>query len=109
MIFFVCLYLVFDSACVTKGQVANIEKLLEQYADKIRNHKAVFVKLENPMRFVIKAIDNDTPLTTIPREYNDCFITLVTRSDPLRKSDLVTSLVEDKFTEDVKTNSLDIR
>jgi hypothetical protein len=61
------------------------------------------------MRFVIKQIDNDTPLTTIPREYNDCFITLVTRTDPLRKSDLITELVQEKFTEDVKANSLDIR
>jgi len=86
-----------------------MEKIIEQYADKLRSHKAEFVKLENPMRFIIKPIDNDTPLTTIPREYHDCFITLVTRSDPLRKSDLVTNLVQDKFLEDVKANSLDIR
>jgi hypothetical protein len=83
--------------------------MIEQYADKIRAHKAEFVKLENPMRFVIKSVDTDTPLTTIPREYNDCFITLVTRSDPLRKSDLVAELAQDKFLEDVKANSLDIR
>jgi hypothetical protein len=106
---FFLLYLVFDSACVTKGQVITIEKLIEQYADKIRGNKAEFVKLENPMRFVIKPIDNDTPLTTIPREYNDCFITLVTRSDPLRKSELVANLVHDKLLEDIKANSLDIR
>jgi hypothetical protein len=61
------------------------------------------------MRFVIKSVDNDTPLTTIPREYNDCFITLITRSDPLRKSDLVSELVQDKLLQDVKANSLDIR
>ncbi len=61
------------------------------------------------MRFVIKPIDNDAPLTTIPREYNDCFITLVARSDPLRKSDLVTGLVQEHFLEDIKSNSLDIR
>jgi len=60
------------------------------------------------MRFVIRAVGNDTLLTTIPREYNDCFITLVTRSDPLRISDLVTDLVHDKFLEEVKANSLDI-
>lgn len=107
--FFFVLYLVFDSACVTKGQVTHIEKLIEQYADKIRSHKAEFVKLENPMCFVIKPVNNDTPLATIPREYNDCFITLVTRSDPLRRSDLVTNLVQEKFLEDVKANSLDIR
>jgi hypothetical protein len=89
--------------------VTNVERIIEQYADKIRDHKAEFVKLENPMRFVIKSVDNDTPLTTIPREYNDCFITLVTRSDPLRKSELITDLVHDKFLEDVKANSLDIR
>lgn len=61
------------------------------------------------MRFVIKPINEEKPLTTIPREYNDCFITLVTRSDPLRKSDLITGLVQEKFLEDVKANSLDIR
>ncbi|CAF4574468.1 unnamed protein product [Rotaria sp. Silwood1] len=98
----------FDSASVTKGQVTNIEKIIEEYADKIRTHKAELVKLENPMRFVIRQIDNDKPLTTIPREYNDCFITLVTRSDPLRKSDLVNELVHNKLLEDVKANSLDI-
>jgi len=48
-------------------------------------------------------------LTTIPREFNDCFITLVTKSDALRRSDLVTDLVHDRFLEDVKANSLDIR
>lgn len=89
--------------------MTQIEKIIEQYADKIRSQKAEFVKLDNPMRFVIKPIDNDTPLTTIPREYNDCFITLVTRSDPLRKSELVNNLVQEKFLEDVKANSLDIR
>jgi hypothetical protein len=83
--------------------------MIEQYADKIRSHKAEFVKLESPMRFIIKQIDNDKPLTTIPREYNDCFITLVTRSDPLRKSELIADLVHDKFLEDIKANSLDIR
>lgn len=98
----------FDSACVTKGQVTQIEKMIEQYADRIRTHEAEFVKLENPMRFVIKPVGKDTPLTTIPREFNDCFITLVTRSDPLRKSDLITDLVHDQFLEDVKANSLDI-
>ena len=61
------------------------------------------------MRFVIKPMNDDKPLTTIPREYNDCFITLVTRSDPLRKSELITGLVHEKFLEDVKANSLDIR
>ncbi|CAF2468341.1 unnamed protein product [Rotaria sp. Silwood2] len=98
----------FDSASVTKSQVVSIEKIIEEYADKIRTNKAEFVKVENPMRFVIKQIDNDKPLTIIPREYNDCFITLVTRSDPLRKSDLITELVQDKLLADVKANSLDI-
>ncbi|CAF3473703.1 unnamed protein product [Rotaria sordida] len=98
----------FDSATVTKSQVTHIEKIIEEYADTIRTHKAEFVKLENPMRFVIKQVDNNKPLITIPREYNDCFITLVTRSDPLRKSNLVTELIKDKLLEDVKANSLDI-
>ncbi|CAF1061835.1 unnamed protein product [Rotaria sordida] len=98
----------FDSATVTKGQIMNIEKIIEQYADKIRTNKAELVKLENPIRFVIKQIDNDIPLTTIPREYHDCFLTLVTRSDPLRKSDLINELIRDKLIEDVKANSLDI-
>jgi len=83
--------------------------MIEQYADQIRTHQAEFAKLENPMRFVIKSTDKDTPLTTIPREFNDCFITLVTKSDALRRSDLVTDLVHDRFLEDVKANSLDIR
>ncbi|CAF3678522.1 unnamed protein product [Rotaria sp. Silwood1] len=98
----------FDSATVTKSQVINIEKIIEQYADKIRANKVELAKLDNPIRFVIKQIDNDTPLTTIPREYNDCFLTLVTRSDPLRKSDLITELARDKFVEDVKASALDI-
>lgn len=94
---------------MTKHQVNNIEKIVEEYADKIRTNKAEFAKLDNPMRFVIKPLDNDKPLTTIPREYNDCFITLVTRSDPLRRSDLITELIQEKLLEEVKTNSLDIR
>lgn len=100
---------VFDSACVTKHQVHTVERIVEQYADEIREQKAEFVKLDNPMRFVIREVDSDKPLTTIPREFNDCFITLVTRSDPLRKSDLITGLVESQFLDDVKANSLDIR
>ena len=86
-----------------------MEKLIEQYADQIRTHKAELAKLDNPIRFVIKQTDNDTSLITIPREYNDCFLTLVTRTDPLRKSDLVTELVREKLLEDVKSNALDIR
>ncbi|CAF1073691.1 unnamed protein product [Adineta ricciae] len=98
----------FDSACVTKHQVSTVEKIVEQYADEIREQKAEFVKLDNPMRFVIRDVDSDKPLTTIPREYNDCFITLVTRSDPLRKSELISELVPQNFLEQVKANSLDI-
>ncbi|CAF3090212.1 unnamed protein product, partial [Rotaria sp. Silwood2] len=84
------------------------EKNLEQYADKIRTNKAELAKLDNPIRFVIKQIDNDTPLTTIPREYNDCFLTVITRTDPLHKSDLISELVRDKLLQDVKSNALDI-
>lgn len=83
--------------------------MIEQYADKIRANQAELAKLENPIRFVIKQLDNDIPLTTIPREYNDCMLTLITRSDPLHKSHLVTELVQNKLVEDVKANSLDIR
>ncbi|CAM4887065.1 unnamed protein product [Rotaria socialis] len=98
----------FDSSVVTKTQVINIERILEQYADKVRAHQAELVKLDNPIRFVIKQIDNDTLLTTIPREYNDCFLTLITRTDPLRKSELIIELVQDKLLEDIKANVLDI-
>lgn len=87
----------------------NVEKIIEQYAEKIRTNKAELVKLDNPIRFIIKQLDNDTPLTTIPREYNDCFLTLITQTDPLHKSILVTELVPDKLLGDVKANSLDIR
>ena len=100
---------VFDSACVTKTQVAHVEKLIEPYADQIRTHQAELTRLDNPMRFVIKPMNNDVPLVTIPREYNDCMITLVTQTDPLRKSELVSKLVQDHFLDDVKANSLDIR
>jgi len=89
--------------------VNNIEKILEPYAEKIRTHQAELIKLDNPVRFIIKSIDNDKPLLTIPREYNDCLLTLVARTDPLRKSNLVTELVSNKLLEDVKANSLDIR
>lgn len=82
---------------------------MEQYADKIRTHKAELIKLDNPLRFVIKQTDNEIQLTTIPQEYNDCFLTLINRTDPLHKSNLITELVQDKLLEDVKANSLDIR
>jgi hypothetical protein len=83
--------------------------MIGPYADQIRTHEAELIKLDNPFRFVIKLIDNDTILTTIPREYNDCLLTLVTRADPLRKSDLIAELVPNKLLEDIKANSLDIR
>ena len=102
-------FLVFDSTGVTKPQVRNIEKIIEQYADQIRTHKAELVKLENPIRFAIKSVDKGAPLTTIPTDYNDCFLTLVTRTNPLRKSNLVTEIVQHKLLEDIKTNALDIR
>lgn len=104
-----CYDSVFDSACVTKTQVAHVEKIIEPYADQIRTHQAELARLDNPMRFVIKPMNSDPPLVTIPREYNDCMITLVTQTDPLRKSALVSALVKDHFLDDVKANSLDIR
>jgi len=94
---------------VTKRQVNHLEKLIQPYAEQIRNKQAELVKLDNPIRFVIKTKDNETPLTTFPREYNDCLLTLVSRTDPLRKSDLITELTSDKLVDDVKANSLDIR
>ena len=105
--FFACP--VFDSTCVTQVQVDSVEKLIEPYAAQIRRREAEFVKLDNPIRFAIRQTDTELPLTTIPREYNDCLITLVTQTDPLRKSKLVTELVPEPFTEEVKMSSLDIR
>ncbi len=87
----------------------SIEKFIEPYAEQIRTHQVELVQLDNPMRFSIKPIDNDKPLITIPREFNDCLLALISRSDPLRKSDLITELIPDKISEDVKANSLDIR
>ena len=101
--------LVFDSSCVTKSQVRNIEHLIEPHADRIRGRQADFVKLDRPVRFAIQQTNSDSVLMTIPSEYNDCFLTLVNRSDPLRKSELVTELVRDKFLDEIKDNSLDIR
>ena len=109
ILFLSFIYIVFDSARVTKAQVANIERIMEQYADPIRSERAEIVRLDSPMRFVIKQVNTNIPLTTIQREFNDCFLTLVTRTDPLRKSDLVSELIRDKFVEEVKANSLDIR
>ena len=101
--------LVFDSAAVTRHQVMHVEKIIEPYADQIRTRQVELTRLENPMRFVLKSVDNDTPLTTIPREFNDCVITLVTQTDPLRKSKFISELVQEKLLDDVKNNSLDIR
>ena len=101
--------LVYDSAVVTKHQIHTIEKLVEPYAEQIRNQQAELIKVERPFRFLIKSVYNDTPLATIPREYNDCLLTLVSRTDPLRKSDLITGLIPEQLLEDVKANSLDIR
>lgn len=101
--------LVFDSSGVTKNQIKHIEQIVEEYADKIRIHNAELAKLDNPIRFIVKQNDNDRPLTIIPNEYNDCFITLVARTDPLHKSNLITELVQGKLLEDIKENSLDIR
>jgi hypothetical protein len=89
--------------------VTQIEKIIEPFADKLRTNQAELARVDNPMRFVVKQVDNDIPLITIPREYNDCLITLVTRTDPLRRSQFVSELVRDTFIEDVKANSLDIR
>lgn len=94
---------------VTKTQVNDIEKLVQPYLEQIRAHQAELVKLDHPTRFVIQSKDSDAILTTIPREYNECLLTLVSRNDPLRKSDLINEILSEKFVEDVKANSLDIR
>ena len=104
-----CLNLVFDSTLVSKSQVNQIEKLLDPYVEKIRGHQAELLRFDNPFRFLIKSIDDDRILTTIPREYNDCLLTLINRSDPLRRSELIQTLISEKLIEDVKANSMDIR
>ncbi|UJR13486.1 hypothetical protein I4U23_000500 [Adineta vaga] len=100
----------FDSTRVTKVQIKIVENLVEQYVDQIRTHRAELIKVDNPMRFIIKGMnsENNTPLITIPREYNDCLLTLITRSDSLRQSNLISDLIQDQFYEDMKANSLDI-
>ncbi|CAF1215086.1 unnamed protein product [Adineta steineri] len=98
----------FDSACVTKAQIKDVEEIVEPYADQIRTHQAELIKVDNPMRFIIKQIHNDQPLTVIPREYNDCFLTLITQTDPLCQSTLISELIQDQLCEDLKANSLDI-
>ena len=87
----------------------NVEKLLAQYADQIRSQQAILTKLDDPTRFVIKKTADDTILATIPREYHDCLLTLITRSDPLYRSNLITELVSEKFLADIKASSMDIR
>lgn len=101
--------LVFDSTVVSKRQVNEIEKLLEPYAEKIRNHQAELIRLDNPFHFLIKSTENDSTLIALPRDYNDCLLTLINRSDPLRNSELISGLVSEKLVEEVKSNSLDIR
>lgn len=105
---FVC-FLVFDSTVVSKSQVNQIEKILNPYGEKIRDHQAELVRLDNPFRFLVKSLDDDRTLTTIPREYHDCLLTLINRSDPLRKSEFVQELISPKLLEDVRANSMDIR
>lgn len=101
--------LVFDSTVVNKRQVNQIEQLLEPYAERIRNHQAELIRLDNPFHFLIKSTDNDSTLISIPRDYNDCLLTLINRSDPLRNSELIIGLISEKLVEDVKSNSMDIR
>jgi len=63
--------LVYDSACVTKTQVATVEKMIEQYADVIRKENAELIKIDNPTQFAIKNLLNNTFLMKIPRELNE--------------------------------------
>ncbi|CAF1354463.1 unnamed protein product, partial [Didymodactylos carnosus] len=98
----------FDSTVVTKTQVSYIEKIIEQYADNIRLKRAEIIKLDNPTQFVIKSLTNDDFLAKIPREYNDTVLTIIAKTDPLRKSEIINALINDKLVEDIKANSLDI-
>lgn len=85
-----------------------MEKFVQPYAEQIRNRQVELVKLENPIRFAIKSKENETSLTTLPREYNDCLLTIVAQTDPLRKSNIINEIASNKLVDDVKANSLDI-
>ncbi|CAF0801297.1 unnamed protein product [Didymodactylos carnosus] len=98
----------FDSTVVTKTQVSYIEKIFEQYAENIRTKEAEIIKLDNPTQFAIKSLTNDNFLAKIPKEYNDTVLTLIAKTDPLRKSEKVNELINEKLVEDIKANSLDI-
>lgn len=101
----VAIILVFDSSIVTKHQVKSIEKYVEQ----IRCDDAEIVKYENPLRFVVENKTTHSVVTTIPHEFNDCLLTLISHSDPLRKSELIEKFVSVELLRDIKDNSLDIR
>ena len=83
--------------------------MLEEHADGIRTRRAELVKLDKPIRFVVRDVSDARPLAMMPIEYNDCLLTLINRTDPLYKSDFVNQLVRNELVEDVKANSLDIR
>lgn len=103
-IYFVII-LVFDSSIVTKHQVKSIEKYIEQ----IRCDDVEIVKFENPLRFVVQNKTTHSVVTTIPHEFNDCLLTLISHSDPLRKSEIIDKCVSAELSRDIKDNSLDIR
>lgn len=82
---------------------------MEPYAGPIRDEKAELAKLENPLRFVIREKGTDAVLKAVPHDFNDCLLTLISHSDPLRKSELIAGLVSQQLLQDVKENALDIR
>ncbi|CAF0875575.1 unnamed protein product [Adineta ricciae] len=98
----------FDSSHVTKTQVKTVEKLFASRVNLIRTCQAELIQVDRSRQFAIRKTNSEKLLTIIPREYNDCLLTLITRSNPLRRSNLVSELVQDQFYEEIKANSLDI-
>ncbi|CAF0998451.1 unnamed protein product [Adineta ricciae] len=98
----------FDSSHVTKTQVKTVEKLFASHANQIRVRQAELIQVDRSIQFAIRATNSEKLLTTIPRKYNDCLLTLITRSNPLRRSNFVSELVHDQFYEEIKANSMDI-
>ena len=94
---------------MTKHQVRTIEKYIEPYVEQIRSDQAELFKLENPLRFLVLQKETRSVMTTVPQELNDCLLTLISHSDPLRKSEMIGKLIPQQLLQDVKDNALDIR
>lgn len=94
---------------MTKTQLKKMEKLLKPYVNQIRTHEAELTQLDHPLRFVIKPKTSETPVMTIPSEYNDCLLTLLMQNDRPRPSSFVPDLVDAELVEAIRTSALDIR